>query len=114
MRRASRPPLAPGTATACSIPTRPIVRLFDGLRTPLYRYLVCLGARAAEAEELTQETFLRLHQHLESGKPADNSRGWLYRVAHNVAVNRRRGKGRFEQMSAAEWDALVTAQRDPP
>jgi RNA polymerase sigma-70 factor (ECF subfamily) len=36
-----------------------------------------------------QEVFLSLFQHLDRGKPRDNLRGWLFRVAHNLGLKRR-------------------------
>lgn len=40
------------------------------------------------AEEITQEVFLKLHQHLESdGAPPDDMAGWLYRITKNEAVD---------------------------
>jgi len=33
--------------------------------------------------------FFSLFQHLDRGKPHDNMRGWLFRVAHNLALKRR-------------------------
>jgi len=38
---------------------------FDELRLAVYRYVVCTGLPEADAEEVVQETFLRLYQHLE-------------------------------------------------
>ena len=61
-------------------------------QAPLRRYLVFLGIDADTAEEIVQETFLRLHGHLRGGGDRTNLRAWLYRVAHNLARN--------EQMSA--------------
>lgn len=40
------------------------------------------------AEDIAQETFLRLYQHCERGKPVHP--GWLFTVAHNLAMDYRR------------------------
>lgn len=66
-----------------------IVALFDQLRDPLMRYLSGIGLTIPDGEEVIQEAFLSLFQHLRSGKPRDNLRGWLFRVAHNLALKRR-------------------------
>ena len=50
------------------------VRLYDELREPLYRYLLCLGLVTEEVEEVIQETFLRLFKHLDGGGREDNLR----------------------------------------
>lgn len=66
-----------------------VVAWFDQFRDRLARYLLSLGLRAPDAEELIQETFLSLFAHLRKGKPRDNLRGWLFQVAHNLALKRR-------------------------
>jgi RNA polymerase sigma-70 factor (ECF subfamily) len=40
-----------------------------------------------EAEEIIQDTFLRLYRHLHSGGREDNLRSWIFRVAHNIGIN---------------------------
>jgi len=63
--------------------------MFDRFRAPLLRYLSGFGIGYADAEEIIQETFLSLFQHLESGKRGENLRGWIFRVAHNLAIRHR-------------------------
>lgn len=70
-------------------PEEEVVALFDQLRDPLLRYLSSLGLAFEDGEEVIQEVFLALFQHLQRGKPRDNLRGWLFRVAHNLALKRR-------------------------
>jgi len=67
---------------------REATTLFDELRKPLLRYLVCLGLSPDEAQDVVQDAFLSLHQHLSAGGSQENIRGWLFRVAHNQARNR--------------------------
>jgi RNA polymerase sigma-70 factor (ECF subfamily) len=60
--------------------------LFDTYRNPLLRFLLSLGLTGADGEEVIQEVFLGLFQHLRAGKPRDNLRGWLFQVGHNRAL----------------------------
>jgi RNA polymerase sigma-70 factor (ECF subfamily) len=53
----------------------------------LRRYLALIGMSAAAAQDIVQETFLRLQKHLAADGNRDNLRAWLYRVAHNLARN---------------------------
>ncbi len=64
-----------------------ILELYDREQISLRRYLQYLGMDAATAEETVQESFLKLHQHLLAGGDQSHLRGWLYRVAHNLARN---------------------------
>jgi len=74
-----------------------VVGLFDQLQDRLLRYLLSLGLPAAEGEEIVQETFLALFQHLQAGKPRHNLRGWVFQVAHNLALKQRKATQRNRQ-----------------
>jgi RNA polymerase sigma-70 factor, ECF subfamily len=66
-----------------------VTRLFGESRTSLLRYILSLGLPIADGEEIIQETFLGLFRHLRLGKPRENLRGWIFCVAHNLALKRR-------------------------
>jgi RNA polymerase sigma-70 factor (ECF subfamily) len=62
-----------------------VIGLFDELRTPLLRYLAGFPLTLQDSEDVIQEVFLALFQHLRKGKAHQNVRGWLFRTAHNLA-----------------------------
>ena len=66
-----------------------VVALFDQFRSPLLRYLSTFGIALHDAEEVVQEVFLSLFQHLRAGKSRENLRAWLFRVTHNLALKQR-------------------------
>lgn len=70
-----------------------VTELFDELRNPVLRYLLRLGLPVADGDEVVQEVFLALFQHLRQGKSKSNLRGWVFRVAHNLGLKRRYGTG---------------------
>lgn len=72
----------------------------------IHRYLVRLTGSRADADELSQETFLRVWQRAD-GYRAGTVRfsTWLHRVAHNLAVDelrRRRGESLDADDEAAQ------------
>jgi len=66
---------------------RKVEQLFEEAREDVYRYLILLGLSPAEAQEATQDVFLRLYQALSKGDSIDNERAWVFRVAHNHGLN---------------------------
>lgn len=80
-----------------------IIELYDSLRPSLFAYLCCLGLSSEEAEDLIQESFLRLVRHLLSEGDEHNLRGWLFRVAHNLSIDLFRS-GRKEAQAAGDDD----------
>jgi RNA polymerase sigma-70 factor (ECF subfamily) len=83
----SRPADADSRPT--SAPELEVVELFEELRDRLLRYLLVLGLSAHDGEEIIQESFLLLFQHLQRGKSRENLRGWVFRVARNLALKQR-------------------------
>src|SRR3954453_10872448 len=67
-----------------------VTQLFETLRMPVYQYLVAVFGNAAEAEDLTQDAFLQLYKALQGGQTIRNVRFWVFRVTHNLAINRRK------------------------
>jgi RNA polymerase sigma-70 factor, ECF subfamily len=65
-----------------------VVELFDEFRDRLLRYLLSLGLTISDGEEVVQEVFLSLFQHLSRRAPHHNLRAWLFRVAHNLGLKR--------------------------
>jgi len=68
---------------------RVVVSLFEEFRDPMLRYLASLGLAHADGEEVVQEVFLLLCNHVQRGRPRHNLRGWLFRVAHNLGLKSR-------------------------
>jgi RNA polymerase sigma-70 factor (ECF subfamily) len=92
------------TGDVCQPPAaeREVVELFDQFRDRLFRYLLTFHLPTQDCEEVIQETFLALFQHLIRGKSRHNLRGWLFRVAHNLALKTRQRTSREAQASADE------------
>src|SRR5512143_740866 len=65
-------------------------RIFRNYHDRIYGYLLRLVHNPSEAEDLTQETFLRAHSHSESLRDPNALRGWLYRIATRVCLDRLR------------------------
>ena len=88
----------------------------------VYRLLFNIVGDRQEAEDLAQETFLRLYRHRFPANREHNVRAWLYRVATNLAYNAVRGRGRRERRQQADIPpiaiqdpadaALQTAERE--
>ena len=67
-------------------PQRQILALYDEYRPRLFRYLHSLNLERDPAEEIIQETFMRLAIELPKKGGMENVQGWIVRVAHNLAM----------------------------
>lgn len=100
------------SAPAVPALTEEVSVLFEETRTPLLRYLRSFGLPAEDGEELAQDTFLALVKHLRAGGDRANIRGWLFRVAHNLALKRRQVAAR--KVSLDESKALSGFDAEDP
>ena len=79
----------------------------------LARLLVRLLGSAEEAEDVAQESFLRLYRQRFLPGREHNVRAWLYRVATNLAYNTLRGRQRQERRQQAAFLSAQPARQDP-
>ena len=68
--------------------------LFTAYHDRICHYIAGMIRDPAEAEDLTQETFLRAHCRQEALRDPKAARGWLYRIATNVCLDRLRQRAR--------------------
>jgi len=76
--------------------------IFTANRDRIFRYVLGMVHDPAEAEDLTQETFLRAYRGQASLRDPDAARGWLYRIATHVCLDRLRQRGPHFSMDSAE------------
>ncbi len=83
-----------------------VTRYFEQWRDPVHRYVVAAFGDPAEAEDITQEAFLQLYQRMHAGQPVPNVRAWVFRAAHNLAVDRIRSHQFVELLDEEGWEGL--------
>lgn len=81
-------------------------QVFEALRMPVYQYLLSAFGDADEAEDLTQDAFLQLYRSLLKGTEVQNVRFWIFRVAHNLAINKRKHQQFVSTMQADSWEEV--------
>ena len=74
---------------------RQVVELHGATRVSLQAHLRNLGLSESDADDVVQESFLRLLRHLMAGGAERNLRAWLFQVAYRQAMNKYRFDRRF-------------------
>lgn len=69
----------------------------------LFGYLYRMVGDRAWAEDLTQDTFIRAHQHLNRLGPPYDFKSWVYRIAGNIALDSLRRSHR--EVPLPDWDS---------
>jgi RNA polymerase sigma-70 factor (ECF subfamily) len=100
-----------GASLEPSLLEEEILNLFGDLRKPLLRYLCSLGLQIQDGEEIAQEVFIALYQHLRRGKPRTNLRAWIFTTGHHLALRQRMRNERRSRVHCPEEAA--ENQMDP-
>src|ERR1700683_650440 len=91
---------------------REVMNLFDQFRNPLLPYVLSFGVPVHDAEEIIQEVFLGLFRHLQQRRSRKNLRGWIFRVAHNLALKQRHANQKSHIRMASD-PAIAEELADP-
>ena len=86
-----------------------MAQLFEEMREGVYRYALSLGLYPPQAQEATQEVFLRLYTALKRGEAIQNRRAWVVRVVHNLGL-----KVRAQQTSHGQFESNIERRLADP
>jgi len=85
--------------------------IHDAFRPKILRYLKRLVGES-EAEDLTQEVFVKVHRALASFRGESKISTWLYRIATNAALDRLRGAAAQREGSLEDAPGVDDAEAD--
>ena len=102
-------PAAVAKPRRAPLPPDQIAAFYLELRSPLRASLRRWKLPAGEAEDIVQETFVRLLSQSPANLNSENARYWLFRVAHNLAIDRQRSAWANVLDSRSNFDLLLTA-----
>lgn len=69
-------------------------------------------ANEADVDDILQEVFLRIHQHLNSVQRADRLGAWLFQITRNAIADHYRGPARRRELAADTTFELTVDERD--
>jgi RNA polymerase sigma-70 factor (ECF subfamily) len=88
--------------------------LYDRHHTRIFRYLWSRLRDPHVAEDLTGEVFARMVKDLPGYRPRGIPfQAWLYRIAHNLAVDHQRVQGRHPLVSLDDAEDVRAEGQDP-
>ena len=92
-----------------------VEELFLALREPVFHYLLSVFGDARDAEDVTQDSFLKLFTALSEGQKIRDVRFWIFRVAHNLAINKRKHLQFVSTLKADTFDEFerIVADSSP-
>jgi RNA polymerase sigma-70 factor (ECF subfamily) len=110
-----KPAAAPAVPESTTADTQAeILRIFTEQGAPLYRFCRSMLGSGGEAEDVVQDTFLKLLQHLQAAGDRTNLRAWLFTVAANGCRDRVRRRLRWLPWKAELDRRTVEPIAEPP
>jgi RNA polymerase sigma-70 factor, ECF subfamily len=105
-------------------------RFVESFRTKLFQYSLLMCGQREDAEEVSQETLLKVFQNLDQLREPEHVRSWVFRIAKNACLMKRRKsvfapvrelsldefipsmdqRGGERKLEIADWSALPDAQ----
>jgi RNA polymerase sigma-70 factor (ECF subfamily) len=77
-------------------------RVWEEFHAPLQQFIRRRISDAATAEDVLQDVFLRIHQHMDSLKDVRKLEGWIYQITRNAIIDAYRERRHETKLEAAE------------
>ena len=83
-------------------------QLVERWETPVFVFMLRMLGSREDAQDLTQETFIRMIRHASRYRPENRFQSWLFRIAGNLARSRQRRR------QVLRWIRFDNEHHDPP
>jgi RNA polymerase sigma factor (sigma-70 family) len=90
-----------------------IEQLIKRHKRKVFTYILIIVRNREQAEDLFQETFLKVIKSLKEGKYTDDGRflGWVMRIAHNLIIDSVRRNQRLKTVSRDDYEYDIFNQK---
>jgi RNA polymerase sigma-70 factor (ECF subfamily) len=74
-------------------------KIWSAFSEPLHRFILKRVSNEADAEDLLQDIFLKIHTKISTLENEARLQGWVYQIARNAVVDYYRSRGEIEELS---------------
>jgi RNA polymerase sigma-70 factor, ECF subfamily len=92
--------------------TDSIDHLLVAMRPRLHRYCARMVGSVIDGEDVLQDALIKAVESFASASPVRNPEGWLFRIAHNTALDFLRRRNRQEALLSGEEVDMIADQLD--
>ena len=86
--------------------------LYQQFEKMVYNLALRMSGNASDAEDITQETFVRAYRHLGKFKGRSSLKTWIFRIALNCSNTRLRRRGKHISRQVDDGEAELDRVRD--
>src|SRR5882757_4191895 len=87
-------------------------RLLADLRPKLHRYCARMVGSVIDGEDVVQDAMVKAVESFAAAGPIGNPEGWLFKIAHNTALDFLRRRNRQEALRSGEEVDMIADQAD--
>ena len=84
------------------MPTMTTERVWEEFHTPLQQFIRRRISDEDTAEDVLQDVFLKIHQHMDTLKDVRKLEGWIYQITRNAIIDAYRAQRHETTLEAAE------------
>jgi RNA polymerase sigma-70 factor, ECF subfamily len=95
-----------------SKPGQSLDRLLAAMRPRLHRYCARMVGSVIDGEDVLQDALTKAIEAFASAGPIDNAEGWLFRIAHNTALDFLRRQRRLAAFQSVEEVEMIADPAD--
>lgn len=85
-----------------------LARLYEQTRGAVYGFALSYLKNAHDAQDVTQDTFVRIWDSAHQYRPQGTPMAWILTVTRNLALMQLRRSGRDQELDSEVWDAIPT------
>jgi RNA polymerase sigma-70 factor (ECF subfamily) len=100
------------SALEASVAVTDIDALLAAMRPKLHRYCARMVGSVIDGEDVLQDALIKAVQAHASAGPVTNPEGWLFRIAHNTALDFLRRRNRQEALRSVEEVDMIADRLD--
>jgi RNA polymerase sigma-70 factor (ECF subfamily) len=93
--------------------TDDIDQLLAVMRPKLHRYCARMVGSVIDGEDVLQDALIKAVEAFATNGPIGNPEGWLFRIAHNTALDFLRRRNRQQALQSDEEPDMIADQLDP-
>ncbi len=79
-----------------------IEQVWEAFHTPLHHFIRRRVSDETVAEDLLQEVFLKIHQHVENLKDVKRLESWIYQITRNAIIDHYRSQKQLAPLDAVD------------
>jgi RNA polymerase sigma-70 factor, ECF subfamily len=110
--RGQLPHAGDGMTSTSDVSDQSIDRLLVAMRPRLHRYCARMTGSVIDGEDVLQDAMMKAVEAFASAGPIDNPEGWLFRIAHNTALDFLRRRSRLAAFQSGEEIEMIADPAD--